>query len=71
MENKPGYKTTEFWMSLFSTVLPAIAAGAGVIPAESAAVIGGVVTSMYTASRAFLKARNKPRETIRRSDRGA
>ena len=58
---KPGYKTSAFWLTLFASVLPSIAAGAGVLPAESAAIIGGAVTSMYTASRAFLKSRRESR----------
>lgn len=58
---KPGYKTTEFWLSLLALVLGAVAA-AGVLPDGGLAtqVIGGILAILsqlgYTASRAKLKA---------------
>lgn len=52
---KPGYKTTEFWLTLFSSILPAIGAMAGVIAPETAAVAGAAVTGVYNAGRALEK----------------
>lgn len=57
---KPGYKTTEFWLSLAAVVVGAVAAS-GVVPAESVweRVIGLVVSALaavgYTGARLSLK----------------
>jgi hypothetical protein len=62
-ETKPGYKTTEFWLSLLATLLGFLLAS-GVMdaaPEESwiAKLIGGVVAVLatlgYSASRAKVK----------------
>jgi hypothetical protein len=60
---KPGYKTTEFWLSLLATLLGfLLASGAMDTVAEEswiAKLIGGVVTVLaslgYSASRAKVK----------------
>ena len=57
---KPGYKTTEFWLSLVAVALGAVAAS-GVIPAESAweRVVGLIVSALaaigYTGARLAVK----------------
>jgi len=57
---KPGYKTTEFWLS-FAAVLVGAVAASGIIPAESIweRVVGLVVSALaavgYTGARLSLK----------------
>jgi hypothetical protein len=57
---KDGWKTSEFWISLFVVVLGAVVAS-GLLPAETvwfklAGCIGSVLAAMgYSASRASLK----------------
>jgi len=57
---KPGYKTTEFWLSLAAVLIGAFVAG-GFLPAEHLAVkiAGFVLTALaalgYTVSRAATK----------------
>ncbi len=63
---KPGHKTTEFWLSLASTVIGAVLA-AGVLPAESkiAQIVGAgmmVLSSLgYGYNRATIKAADSRR----------
>ena len=60
---KPGYKTTEFWLSLLATLLGFLLASGAMdtVPEESwiAKLIGGVVAVLaslgYSASRAKVK----------------
>ncbi len=63
MDTKPGYKTTEFWLSLCATLLGFLLAS-GVMDSVSeeswiAKVVGGVVAVLatlgYSASRAKVK----------------
>ncbi len=62
-ETKPGYKTTEFWLSLLATLLGFLLASGvmDTVPADSwiAKLIGGVVAVLatlgYSASRAKVK----------------
>lgn len=57
---KPGYKTTEFWLSLAAVLVGAVAAS-GVIPAETVweRIVGLVVSALaalgYTGARLALK----------------
>jgi hypothetical protein len=57
---KPGYKTTEFWLS-FAAVLVGGVAASGVIPSESVweRIVGLVVSALaalgYTGARLALK----------------
>ena len=57
---KPGYKTTEFWLSLAAVAAGAVVAS-GVIPAESVweRIVGLVVAALaaigYTGARLALK----------------
>lgn len=58
--NKPGYTTTEFWLSLLATLVGAVMAS-GAIPAEGVwtQVVGFVSMTLaslgYTGGRAFNK----------------
>jgi len=59
-ESKPGYKTTEFWLSVVAMVIGA-AFASGVFPAESAGdkILGLAATVLsalgYTVSRTMVK----------------
>jgi hypothetical protein len=61
---KPGYKTTEFWISVTAAVAGALAAS-GVFPSESAGerILGLIVSVLvalgYTGSRLALKKKNQ------------
>lgn len=52
---KPGYKTTEFWMSAFTTIGSLVATYQGIIPPPWGIVAAAVCTFGYTAARAFTK----------------
>ena len=57
---KPGYKTTEFWMTAVATILGIVLAS-GVVPdgGMAAQIIGGTLTILaqlgYTSSRTQVK----------------
>ena len=60
MDNKPGYKTTEFWMSLIAVVLGAlVASGTFTLEGTAAQVVGLVQSALvalgYTGARLTLK----------------
>ena len=61
---KPGWKTTEFWLSLAATALGA-AVASGMIPADSVWMkVAGVAAAMlaslgYTGARALCKTKGK------------
>jgi hypothetical protein len=57
---KPGYKTTEFWLTIFAIAAPTIEAIAGNLPAQWAAIASGVATGMYAFSRGLAKSREPP-----------
>ena len=50
-----GVKTSEFWCAFATTVAAVIAAVAGILPAEWAAVIGAVSQGLYALSRGLAK----------------
>lgn len=57
---KPGYKTTEFWLTLIATVVSALVATGLIGPDTQAAKIAAVITMVlaslgYTAARASIK----------------
>lgn len=65
-EHKPGYKTTEFWLSMAVTFLSALYAsgliGQGSTAAKVIALAITMLTSLgYTRSRARIKTGAKPR----------
>lgn len=60
MDTKPGYRTTEFWMSLIAVVLGAlVASGTFTLEGTSAQVVGLVQSALvalgYTGARLTLK----------------
>ena len=55
---KPGYKTTEFWLSLAAVVLSA-AIGTGLLPAGSVALAIATVASVALTSIGYTAARTK------------
>ncbi len=55
-EVKPGYRTTEFWMSLFTTVGSVVGQIGGLIPAPWGTIAAAVCTFGYTIARSFTKA---------------
>ena len=59
-QSKPGWKTTEFWLSLISVICGAIVAGDVVTESSTIGKAVGAVISMlgalgYTASRTAVK----------------
>ena len=64
MAEKPGYKTTEFWLTLVNTVLMALVAFGAVGPGEAdeigdlaAPLVGAVIPiAVYIYARAKVKA---------------
>ena len=62
MEPKPGYKTTELWLGVFSAIV-AVLVGYGYLNSDqgelwiglAAAVVPAVVTTVYTWSRTRVK----------------
>lgn len=66
MDNvKPGWKTTEFWMSLAAMIIGALlASGAFADGSMVAKILGGAMAAMsglgYTASRAKVKSAEAP-----------
>lgn len=62
METKPGYLTTEFWVSIFTAVFM-FGNTVGIydlIPEEWSATIMAIVAGLYTASRGLAKVNVKP-----------
>jgi exo-beta-1,3-glucanase (GH17 family) len=59
-EIKPGYKTTEFWISLAAVIIGSVVAS-GIVPADSVweRIIGLVVSALaalgYTGARLSIK----------------
>ena len=52
---KPGYKTTEFWLSLLGMALPILQTIHDTVPAANSVWVSAIIAAAYTASRAFVK----------------
>ena len=52
---KPGWKTTEFWVTLATSIGSVLSAIAGILPAKEAGVLATASTVIYTIARAFTK----------------
>lgn len=52
---KPGYKTTEFWLTVLTNLLTITQALQGVIPVEKAAIIVAAINGVYGVVRAIAK----------------
>lgn len=64
-QTKPGWKTSEFWLSTGAVVLGAVASSGLLVPASPVAVAVGLLTSVlgalgYTASRTKVKTCDHP-----------
>lgn len=67
MEPKPGYKTSEFWLSLAAVIVSyVISAGVweeGTIQAKAVTIVATVLAALgYTASRAIVKSSHEKKE---------
>jgi hypothetical protein len=64
MQEKPGYKTTEFWLKVAAILVSAVLAS-GLLPPESTVlkIVATVATILgalgYTGARVYLKARER------------
>lgn len=72
MDPKPGYKTTEFWLSLAAVLIGALMASGllDVIPGNIDDTIVGVIATVlgalgYTVSRAYTKAASSKADAIK------
>ena len=54
---KPGYKTTEFWLTFLAAMLGAALAFFQQVEGTTALIVVGVMSSLYTLLRASLKAK--------------
>ena len=52
---KPGWQTTEFWLSAVMAVAPMIMTFVGALPPPYGPIIAAVVTAIYTIGRSFVK----------------
>lgn len=51
---KPGYKTTEFWLTIFANVAPVLQ---GSVDPKISAAVGAVTAGFYAFSRGMAKAK--------------
>lgn len=54
--NKPGWKTTEFWLTILTNLGSVVGALSGVIPADLAVKIIAGINGTYAVARSVLKA---------------
>jgi hypothetical protein len=52
---KPGYRTTEFWLTALTSVSAVAGTLSGVIPGTVGGILATVSTVAYALSRAFVK----------------
>lgn len=52
---KPGWQTTEFWVKILGDIVAVWGAVHGFIPADKAAMIVAITSSVYAALRTILK----------------
>ena len=55
MPPKPGYQTTEFWLSILAMLMPALQTLSEAAPA--AGWLPALIAAAYTASRAYTKSK--------------
>lgn len=58
MDNKPGIKTSEFWLSAAAIAVPAIQYGAHATANPNIVWLSGIVAAIYTLARAYIKGVN-------------
>ena len=54
-KGKPGYKTTEFWVTGLSSVGAVLASVAGFLPPQYAAIATAIAGGLYAVSRGLAK----------------
>lgn len=52
---KPGYKTTEFWLTVTVSIATLLGALAGVVPPQTAAILAAISNGLYAISRGMAK----------------
>jgi len=52
---KPGWKTTEFWMTVIGNLVTVVGTLNGTIPPEKCAIIVSILNTIYTVLRTFAK----------------
>lgn len=52
---KPGWKTSEFWLTAITNVIGVVGALKGIIPANYATIALTVLNSVYAIVRSFVK----------------
>jgi hypothetical protein len=55
MKQKPGWKTTEFWLTILSNLVTVIGTLKNVIPPEKAAMYIGIINAIYGIIRTYGK----------------
>lgn len=55
LETKPGYKTTEFWITVTAGAASMIGGVVGILPPEWAVIAGALSAGLYTISRGLAK----------------
>ena len=53
---KPGWKTSEFWLSILTTIGAVGASVSGVLSGKAGAIVAGISTAAYAISRGLTKA---------------
>lgn len=56
---KPGWKTSEFWLTVLGGVASAAGAVAQVVPVPAAMAVAGALVAVYTAARTAVKIANR------------
>jgi hypothetical protein len=52
---KPGYKTTEFWVTIIANALDFLSSMEGALPPEKAAYVAAFINGAYAISRGLAK----------------
>jgi len=55
MDTKPGYKTTEFWITVIGNATDLVTAVSGALPPDKALWIAAAINSFYAISRGLAK----------------
>lgn len=55
---KPGYKTTEFWLTVLTNLIALVGALKGVIPDQTATIVVAAINGVYGVVRAITKQGN-------------
>lgn len=55
--HKPGYKTTEFWITIATSGALVLEAVQGALPPQTATIVAGLVTGLYALSRGLSKSK--------------